>query len=460
MSKWRLYFLLTFILLAINSVTLFAVPATRWRLADYSDWMMNGHKRGFVRRVYVDQTGVSRKYVVYVPSNAPVDQSLPLLVFLHGLSGNGFDGVNHIHECLGPVIWEQRAEFPFLVLFPQCPNDSSWSADDVAGTLAIELLEKTQREYGTDPDRVYLTGVSSGGHGAWSIGTRHADRFAAVIPISGTAPGEAAAETLANANLPIWSFYVRGDNKGLVTSNRAMQELLFRHGASPFFTELDGTLSENWWTHDAWSYAYSSRATFAWLLSQRRSRNTAQNTCFELIANLNLSRWTESGDADWLLTEDAVIVCKADDRNQGDTGELMYQNNSRNFELHLEFRCEGPQVCGFTFGTEQVDEDHSGWELQVASRDQGSGGLFNLSSGECLQSADAIAQGSFKDGEWNDLRIMLVDNQLTVRLNGWNLIELKDKRLSRHNGQFALVAGTDPSAKNYWRHVRIREVTP
>jgi dienelactone hydrolase len=52
---------------------------------------------------------------------------------------------------------------------------------------ALECLEHLLATEPIDPDRVVLTGHSMGGHGAWYVGTLHADRFAAVAPSAGWA---------------------------------------------------------------------------------------------------------------------------------------------------------------------------------------------------------------------------------------------------------------------------------
>ena len=68
----------------------------------------------------------------------------------------------------------------------------------------MDLLRKTQREYNIDPDRVYLTGVSSDGNGVWSLAATFTDVFAAAVPISGVPGGDETAKALADAQLPIW----------------------------------------------------------------------------------------------------------------------------------------------------------------------------------------------------------------------------------------------------------------
>jgi predicted peptidase len=68
--------------------------------------------------------------------------------------------------------------FPFLVVGPQCRKDSSWSGNTDHSKWAVEILDEVIKEFDADRDRIYLTGVSSGGSGAWNIGSEHIDRFA------------------------------------------------------------------------------------------------------------------------------------------------------------------------------------------------------------------------------------------------------------------------------------------
>jgi hypothetical protein len=321
------------------------------------------------------------------------------------------------------------------------------------------MLEKTQREYGTDPDRVYLTGVSSGGTGVWSVAAHHADRFAAIVPISGDPQAESQARLLADAGLPIWNFYVDGDGESVERANRQMHRALLSLGSSPYFTELDGTLSKKWWTHDAWGFAYGSMATYAWLLDQRRSKNSVHSEPFKMISEgTDLSDWIQTGGARWSAEDENLFVCRTDESDQN--GALSFENPHKNFELHLDFRCEGQQQCSLVFESERAGERKPAWELCVASRDYGSGGFYESPSGACLQAADPIAQGAFRDGAWNDLRMKFTNARLTVHLNGWKLMELDEQLLQDRTGGFSLLAVREPSAKMSWRNVRIRKVAP
>jgi poly(3-hydroxybutyrate) depolymerase len=63
------------------------------------------------------------------------------------------------------------------------PYGFNW--EDWGRVDAIEVLEIAVRTLGVDSRRVYLTGHSMGGHGAWHIGALYPDRFAAVGPSAG-----------------------------------------------------------------------------------------------------------------------------------------------------------------------------------------------------------------------------------------------------------------------------------
>ena len=50
--------------------------------------------------------------------------------------------------------------------------------------LVLATIRTVQRRYHIDPDRIFLTGMSNGGIGAWLIGMHHAPRFAGIAPMA------------------------------------------------------------------------------------------------------------------------------------------------------------------------------------------------------------------------------------------------------------------------------------
>ena len=57
--------------------------------------------------------------------------------------------------------------------------------EDMGEQDVLQVLREVQRLYSIDPDRIYLTGGSMGGWGAWNIGLRCPDMFAALAPVMG-----------------------------------------------------------------------------------------------------------------------------------------------------------------------------------------------------------------------------------------------------------------------------------
>lgn len=129
--------------------------------------------------------GLNRKYSVYLPASFQPDESLPLLLALHGLTQNGatmmtFSGFNSIADTGN-----------FVVVYPNGIGNS-WnvglsggsSADDVGFLLA--LVDTLHRQFNIDYRRVYSTGFSNGGFMSYKLACEVPDSFAAIAPVSGT----------------------------------------------------------------------------------------------------------------------------------------------------------------------------------------------------------------------------------------------------------------------------------
>ena len=114
-----------------------------------------------------------------------------------------------------------------------------------------------------DPCRVYLTGISQGGKGAWHLASRYPDRFAALAPIVGSG-SPALAPAL--AKIPIWAFAGGRD----ATENRVkyfypiLNELERLANMEVRFT-IEADLG-----HDAWMRVYAGQDLYAWFLTHSK----------------------------------------------------------------------------------------------------------------------------------------------------------------------------------------------
>ena len=235
---------------------------------------------GFLNRTVVVD-GVTHLYQVYVPRDYSASRAWPIILALHGAGERGQDGLVQTEVGLGRAIRRHADRFPSIVVFPQRPLDVTWQGPGAA--VALAALDQSKKEFNTDPSRVYLTGLSMGGNGAWYLAYQNPDQFAAVVVVCGFASertgtsgsGYAAIASGSEgdpfagvakrvAKLPIWMFHGDADKAVPVDESRKMEAALKVIGANVRYTELPGV------GHNAWDPAYDSAELASWLFQQRR----------------------------------------------------------------------------------------------------------------------------------------------------------------------------------------------
>ncbi|MCL5280100.1 MAG: prolyl oligopeptidase family serine peptidase [Planctomycetes bacterium] len=203
---------------------------------------------------------VSLKYLLYLPQGygEKKDQKWPLVLFLHGAGERGND-LNLVKKHGPPKLIDQGKEFPFIVVSPQCPI-SSWWPEQVDALAA--LLDEVQSKYAVDADRVYLTGLSMGGFGTWTLATRYPDRFAALAPICGGGDKYLVSRL---KSVPVWVFHGAKDPVVPLQASTEMVEALKKAGGDVQFTVYPEA------QHDSWTETYDNPKLYEWFLSHRRN---------------------------------------------------------------------------------------------------------------------------------------------------------------------------------------------
>ena len=206
----------------------------------------------------------------------------PVILFLHGAGQTGTDGVRQTEIGL-PAVLREQPDFPALVVMPQSPRGAWWGTPEIE-RMALAALDAAVAEFGGDPERTYLTGLSLGGYGTWALAYRHPERFAALVPVCGgittrrtrmpvpdwhpsaTHPEDPWAETArVVAGIPVWVFHGAEDRRVPTEESRRMVEALEAAGARPRYTEYPGV------RHNSWIPAYREEGLYEWLFAQRRS---------------------------------------------------------------------------------------------------------------------------------------------------------------------------------------------
>lgn len=209
---------------------------------------------------------ISADYLLYLPKGyeAKGKKTWPLVMFLHGAGERGSD-LRKVAVHGPPKLVKNGKEFPFILVSPQCSTNQVWSDEALLG-----LLDEVTKKHKVDTNRVYLTGLSMGGYGTWSLGVKYPERFAAIAPICGG--GEtinlllaSRAKSTALRSLGIWAFH--GAKDGVVKLEESQRMVTALKAAGVKEVELTVYPEAQ---HDSWTDTYSNEKLYEWFLKHQR----------------------------------------------------------------------------------------------------------------------------------------------------------------------------------------------
>ena len=207
----------------------------------------------------VIQRNTTLDYLLWLPGDYKKDKTttFPLLIFLHGSGERGND-LEKVKVHGPPSFVEQQPDFPFILVSPQCPENSWWVAEDLQ-----VMLEQLKTKYRIDTDRIYLTGLSMGGFGTWTWTALYPNQFAAVAPVCGGGDIQFAQKL---KNTPVWAFHGESDPVVPVKRTVEMVEAVNAKGGSALMTIYPGV------GHDSWVNAYNEAELYKWFLSHTKKK--------------------------------------------------------------------------------------------------------------------------------------------------------------------------------------------
>jgi len=220
--------------------------------------LTNQESPGKQRECVFEQT-VRLGHLLFLPQGYGTDpeEKWPLILFLHGMGERGND-LKLVKKHGIPKIVGQQPDLPFVVVSPQCPDETMWRDHH----LALKgLLDETVANYAVDVHRIYLTGLSMGGYGTWSLATRYTELFAAIAPICGGGFPDLASEL---KDVPVWAFHGAEDDVVKLEAGQRMVDALRACGGNVRFTVYPGV------GHDSWTQTYDNPELYQWFLQHRR----------------------------------------------------------------------------------------------------------------------------------------------------------------------------------------------
>ncbi len=171
-----------------------------------------------------------------------------------------------------------------------------------------------------------------------------------------------------------------------------------------------------------------------------------------LFNGKNLDGWEAYGTEKWYV-KDGLLICESGKDKQ--YGYLATEKRYKNFDLTLEFKQEANGNSGVFFRSSIEGTKITGWQAEVAPPRNNSGGIYESYGRGWLIKPPRKLDDVLRMGEWNQMRIRVLDDEVTTWLNGVEMIHLKDEKIGQATGQIALQIHDGGGIKVAWRNLEL-----
>lgn len=125
-------------------------------------------------RTFISEIDGSIQYYSVAPQKGGIKEQSALFLSVHGAEV----------EAISQARAYQPKEWGTLVA-PTNRRPRGFNWEDWGRMDALEVLEIAREKYRPDPQKIYLTGHSMGGHGTWYLGATYPEKWAAIAPAAG-----------------------------------------------------------------------------------------------------------------------------------------------------------------------------------------------------------------------------------------------------------------------------------
>jgi predicted peptidase len=226
-------------------------------------------------KVWKDADGGEVRYRWHEPEKKEGGARFPLVLFLHGAGERGEDNRAQLKHGVADILrWSEKNDQPCFLLAPQCPAEVWWAPLDretmnlmpgakPAAPLqrVMKLVEEVMKQQPVEPDRFYVTGLSMGGYGTWSMLATVPEKIAAAVPVCGGGDPETAARF---ATVPVWAFHGGKDGVVPLAASERMVAAMKKAGREAKLTVYPEV------GHDSWTATYRDGKMLEWMFGRRR----------------------------------------------------------------------------------------------------------------------------------------------------------------------------------------------
>ena len=158
-------------------------------------------------------------YGLFVPPSYTPDKTYALVICLHGA---GFTGDSYLER------WRTRLGENYMLACPTLIHGTWWTR--LAEELVLSTIRAVRARYRIDANRMFLTGMSNGGIGAWLIGFHYAPSFAGIAPMAGGVDDVLFPFLQNLRHTPVYIIHGRKDQVMPVELSRSIAKTLSEYG--------------------------------------------------------------------------------------------------------------------------------------------------------------------------------------------------------------------------------------
>ena len=182
------------------------------------------------------------------------------------------------------------------------------------------------------------------------------------------------------------------------------------------------------------------------------SKNSKWTTLFN---KKDLSGWKIYGTEKWYV-ENGELICESGPDKE--YGYLGTNQKFKNFELSLQFKQEADGNSGVFFHSSIEGTKVAGWQAEVAPPGHSTGGIYESYGRGWLIKPTEDKDKALKMGEWNEMKVKVVGNNVKTYLNGTEMITFTDDKIGSIDGIIALQIHSGGGIKVKWRKIKVREL--
>ena len=174
-----------------------------------------------------------------------------------------------------------------------------------------------------------------------------------------------------------------------------------------------------------------------------------------LFNGKNLQGWQVHGTEFWYV-EDGLLVCESGPDKA--YGYLSTETHYDNFDLSVDFKQEANGNSGIFFRSTIEGTKISGWQVEVAPPGSNSGGVYESYGRGWLIQPDNAKDKALKMGNWNTMRMRVVNDKVETWLNGTPMITLDDEKIGEGKGSIALQIHDGGGIKVKWKNIKLTPI--